>query len=123
MRAHPNRFIYLVEEVRDVLAGSSHSNFQDASDHLEVADGKDYAAVQQIDDSAAFDQLAAINWNNVPATAGDHHVSHLLAAKIRDFQDYYEPEHTHLRSAVEGWPAATPPYTPTDPRTDCGPTA
>ncbi|MCM2392608.1 hypothetical protein [Streptomyces albipurpureus] len=33
----PNRFIYLVEEVRDVLAGSSLGNFQDASDHLDSA--------------------------------------------------------------------------------------
>jgi hypothetical protein len=33
----PNRFIYLVEEVRDVLAGSSLGNFQDSSDHLDSA--------------------------------------------------------------------------------------
>ncbi|MFJ7280654.1 hypothetical protein [Kitasatospora sp. NPDC098663] len=32
-----NRFIYLVEEVRDALAGSSHINFQDASNHLDSA--------------------------------------------------------------------------------------
>ncbi|MFJ2419258.1 hypothetical protein [Streptomyces brevispora] len=33
----PNRFIYLIQEVRDVLAGSSLGNFQDASDHLDSA--------------------------------------------------------------------------------------
>ncbi|NEA15428.1 hypothetical protein [Streptomyces halstedii] len=33
----PNRVIYLVEEVRDVLADSSLGNFQDASDHLDSA--------------------------------------------------------------------------------------
>ncbi|MFJ5071720.1 hypothetical protein ACIQC7_35420 [Kitasatospora sp. NPDC088556] len=33
----PNRFIDLVEEARDVLAGSSLGNFQDASDHLDSA--------------------------------------------------------------------------------------
>ncbi|MEW1548434.1 hypothetical protein [Streptomyces tsukubensis] len=72
--------------------------------HLRVADGKDYAAVRQIDvGTAAFEQLAAINWNNVPVAAGDHHVSFLFAGGVRDYKDYYQPEHTHLRSTVEGW--------------------
>ncbi|WP_329449295.1 hypothetical protein OG906_42710 (plasmid) [Streptomyces sp. NBC_01426] len=33
----PNRFLDLVEEVRDVLADSSLGNFQDASDDLDSA--------------------------------------------------------------------------------------
>ncbi|MFD3970157.1 hypothetical protein [Streptomyces cyaneofuscatus] len=85
-------------------AAYGDGNPRDLVARLEVADGNDYAAVQQIDDrTAAFAQLAAIDWNNVPVVAGDHHVSRLLAAKIRDFKDYYQPEHTHLRSTVEDW--------------------
>ncbi|WP_405824145.1 hypothetical protein OG705_28975 [Streptomyces sp. NBC_00838] len=79
-------------------------NPRDLVARLEAADGKDYAAVQQIDDrTVAFAQLAAIEWNNVPVAAGDHSVSRLLAGKIRDFKAYYQAEHTHLRSNVEGW--------------------
>ncbi|MFI5702659.1 hypothetical protein ACIA78_21760 [Streptomyces xanthochromogenes] len=78
-------------------------NPRDVLARLEVADGKDYAAVQQIADSAAFDQLAAIDWDNVPVAAGNHRVSFLLAGRVRDYKDYYLPVHTHLRSTVEGW--------------------
>lgn len=85
-------------------AAHGDGNPRDLVARLEVADGKDYAAVQQIDDrTATFAQLAAIDWNNVPVAAGDHHVSRLLASKIGDFKDYYQSEHTHLRSIVESW--------------------
>ncbi|MCM2392612.1 hypothetical protein [Streptomyces albipurpureus] len=84
-------------------AAHGDGNPQDVLARLEVADGKDYAAVQQIGDGAAFEQLATIDWDNVPVAAGDHHASFLLAGKVRDHKDYCQPEHTHLRSTVEGW--------------------
>ncbi|NEA15424.1 hypothetical protein [Streptomyces halstedii] len=85
-------------------AAHGDGNPRDVLARLEVADGKDYAVVQQLDDgTATFKQLAAIDWNNVPVAAGDHQVSFLLAGKVRDRKDYYLPEHTHLRSIVEGW--------------------
>ncbi|MFJ7280650.1 hypothetical protein [Kitasatospora sp. NPDC098663] len=85
-------------------AAHGDGNPRDVLARLEVADGKDYTAVQQLDDgTATFEQLAAIDWDNVPVAAGDHHVSFLLAGKVRDRKDYYQPEHTHLRSTVEGW--------------------
>ena len=52
---------------------------------------------------ATFEQIAAIDWDNVPVDGDDHRDAHALAGRIRDFNEYYAPENTHLRSIVQGW--------------------
>ncbi|MDH2390082.1 hypothetical protein QCN29_15035 [Streptomyces sp. HNM0663] len=52
---------------------------------------------------ATFEQIAAIDWDNVPVDGDDHSDARALAGRIRDINEYYAPENTHLRSIVEGW--------------------
>lgn len=52
---------------------------------------------------ATFEQIAAIDWSNVPVDGNNHQDACALAGRIRDFNEYYAPENTHLRSSIEGW--------------------
>ncbi|MFI1808417.1 hypothetical protein ACH415_32930 [Streptomyces californicus] len=54
----PTRFIYLVEEVRDVLGASSHRPWQEASKELDIAADHLTDALT----APAEDQAAALAW-------------------------------------------------------------